>query len=50
MEDRNDAWDVVMGVAEGIGAMNLDHIVCGDPEKPLYEQLLRIDRLKNLRE
>ncbi|KAF2451264.1 hypothetical protein P171DRAFT_438031 [Karstenula rhodostoma CBS 690.94] len=49
-EDRKDAWDVVMGVAEGIGAMNLDHIVCGDPEKPLYEQLLRFHRLRDLRE
>jgi hypothetical protein len=44
-EDARDAWDVVMGVAQGIGAMNTDHIVCGDPEEPLYEQLLRFDRL-----
>ncbi|KAK7179851.1 hypothetical protein PSPO01_14113 [Paraphaeosphaeria sporulosa] len=49
-EDRKDAWTVVMGDAEGIGAMNQDHIVCGDPEEPLYEQLLRFERLRKLSE
>ncbi|KAL5421232.1 hypothetical protein PMIN04_005769 [Paraphaeosphaeria minitans] len=45
-EDRKDAWTVIMGEAEGIGAMNQNHIVCGDPEGPLYEQLLRFERLR----
>ncbi|KAL1597998.1 hypothetical protein SLS60_008486 [Paraconiothyrium brasiliense] len=40
-EDTVDAYDVVMGVAQGIGAMNFDHIVAGDPEAPLYDQLLQ---------
>lgn len=40
-EDTVDAYDVVMGVAQGIGAINFDHIVAGDPEAPLYDQLLQ---------